>query len=198
MPSGRTHDRITLWGLPWVVLASYGLVRSAELTLIVGLAYLFSGLMFGPDLDIHSVQFKRWGIFRWIWLPYQKTLSHRSHLSHGFLIGTTLRVLYFATFLLMVAALGGAIAVMLFQVKWQWRNWLMMGGQTIQQTYWAEGLALFAGLEIGAMSHSVSDWCGSAVKRYQKQGITGILPKPKKKKAARKRSKIAGKKRRKS
>lgn len=195
MPSGRTHDRITLWGLPWVVLGSYGLTRSSNLTLIIGLAYLFSGLMFGPDLDIHSVQFKRWGIFRWIWLPYQKSLSHRSKLSHGFLIGTTLRVLYFSVFLFVVAMIGVAIAQGFFGFEWNWQAFFIGGGEQVQQKYWAESLALFAGLEVGAMSHSVSDWLGSAVKRYKKQGVAGILPQKKSKRKSSRRRKVSSKRR---
>ena len=42
--------------------------------------------------------------------------------------------------------------------------------------YGTEFLALFLGLEVGAMSHSLSDWGGSAYKRFQKQGIRGLLP----------------------
>ncbi len=175
MPSGRTHDRITLWGLPWVVAIAYALTRNGELTLIAGLAYLFSGLMFGPDLDIHSVQFKRWGMFRWIWLPYQKSLSHRSNLSHGFLVGTTLRVVYFSVFLLIVGVVTVAIAQSLLGFEWNWRAFFITGGQQVQQNYWAEMLALFVGLETGAMSHSISDWTGSAIKRFKKKGFAGLF-----------------------
>jgi uncharacterized metal-binding protein len=175
MPSGRTHDRITLWGFPWVVAIAYLLTHNGELTLIVGLAYLFSGLMFGPDLDIHSVQFKRWGIFRWIWLPYQKTLSHRSSLSHGFVVGTTLRVIYFGLVVLAVAVVGVAIAQGFFGFTWNWQAFVIGSGQQIRQHYGREILALFAGLEIGAMSHYVSDWLGSTVKRLKKKGLASIF-----------------------
>ncbi|AFY39543.1 Protein of unknown function DUF2227, metal-binding protein [[Leptolyngbya] sp. PCC 7376] len=196
MPSGRTHDRITLWGLPWVVAIAYILTRNGELTLIVGLAYLFSGLMFGPDLDIHSVQFKRWGMFRWIWLPYQKTLSHRSSLSHGFLVGTTLRVLYFSIFLLVVGIIGVAIAQGVWGFDWNWRSFFVVGGQQVQQNYWAEVLALFAGLETGAMSHSVSDWTGSTIKRFKKKGLAGIFEQKKtKRKSSRRRRASSSRKR---
>ncbi|MGB2925400.1 MAG: metal-binding protein [Limnothrix sp.] len=197
MPSGSTHDRITLWGLPWVVAIAYFLTRNGELTLIAGLAYLFSGLMFGPDLDIHSVQFKRWGMFRWIWLPYQKSLSHRSKLSHGFLIGTTLRVLYFSLFLLLMAAIIVAIAQGLFGFAWNWQLFFMNGGQQVREDYWPEVVALLAGLETGAMSHSISDFIGSAAKRYKKSGFSAILPPKKKKRTSTRRSKSTTKRSRK-
>jgi uncharacterized metal-binding protein len=48
--------------------------------------------------------------------------------------------------------------------------------------YSSEFIALFLGLELGAMSHSLSDWTGSAYKRYQKQGVKGIFPRGKIKK----------------
>lgn len=94
MPSGLTHDRITLWTLPWIVGITYGFTRNGEVTLILSGGFLFSGLMFGPDLDIHSIQYKRWGFLKGIWLPYRNFLRHRSIFSHGLIIGTCVRVLY--------------------------------------------------------------------------------------------------------
>ncbi len=64
MPSGRTHDRITLWCLPIVAVGTYMLTQQLPWMLIASGGFLFGGLMFGPDLDIHSVQYKRWGILR--------------------------------------------------------------------------------------------------------------------------------------
>ncbi|GAB1539762.1 hypothetical protein NUACC21_24290 [Scytonema sp. NUACC21] len=131
--------------------------------------------MFGPDLDIYSRHYQRWGFFRFIWLPYQKSLRHRSFLSHGPIIGTTLRVIYLST-------LVGLLAIVIFFIAEKlWR--VELGWQTLGQTavkaflqYSTELLALFLGLELGAMSHSLSDWSGSAYKRFQKQGVRGLLP----------------------
>ncbi|MGH2414915.1 MAG: DUF2227 family putative metal-binding protein, partial [Microcystaceae cyanobacterium] len=44
MPSGRTHDRITLWSLPWIGGISLLLTHDGEITLIIAGAFLFSGL----------------------------------------------------------------------------------------------------------------------------------------------------------
>ncbi len=192
MPSGQTHDRITLWGLPWLVLCIYATTRSSKLTLIVGGAYLFAGLMFGPDLDIHSVQFKRWGCLRWIWLPYQKSLNHRSVLSHGLLIGTTIRILYLAAIVLMLGVLGIALAQVIWNFDWNWRSALVTGTQTLYQNYRLEAIALFVGLEIGAMSHAFSDWLGSMLKYSRKQGWTAMF------KANSSKSQIQRKRRRKA
>ncbi|MDZ8024213.1 MAG: metal-binding protein [Nostoc sp. ChiQUE01a] len=181
MPSGRTHDRITLYALPFVAGVTFWQTRSSNATLLVAGGFLFGGLMFGPDLDIYSVQFQRWGFLRWIWLPYQKSLRHRSFLSHGPIIGTTLRIIYLGCLLAILAIFILVIA----QKLWNFSFTLQDLGGTIGRSlldYDTEYVALFLGLELGAMSHSLSDWSGSAYKRFQKQGIRGLLPRGKIKK----------------
>lgn len=167
MPSGRTHDSITLYALPVVAGVSFWQTRSGNLTLLVAGGFLFGGLMFGPDLDIYSLQFQRWGFLRWIWLPYQKSLRHRSFLSHGPIIGTMLRVLYLGTLLGILAVVGAKLGNVTF-------NWADLGRSLF--LYGGEFFALFLGLELGAMSHSLSDWGNSAYKRVRKQGIQALLP----------------------
>ncbi|MBU7582189.1 MAG: metal-binding protein [Nostoc sp. TH1S01] len=181
MPSGRTHDRITLWALPLVAGVAFWQTRSSSVTLLVAGGFMFGGLMFGPDLDIYSRQYQRWGYLRWIWLPYQKSLRHRSFLSHGPIIGTTLRVIYLFCLLAIAAFIILIIVEKLGNTTF---NWPALG-KNIQRSlvgYGTEYLALFLGLELGAMSHSLSDWCGSAYKRMQKQGICGLLTSSKVKK----------------
>ncbi|TAF04516.1 MAG: metal-binding protein [Nostocales cyanobacterium] len=174
MPSGQTHDRITIWSLPVVAGVTLVLTRSSKVTLLVAGGFMFGGLMFGPDLDIYSRQFQRWGFLRWIWLPYQKSLRHRSFLSHGPIIGTTLRVVYLTTFLAVVAILVLVIFAKLGNVTLNWGEVWGSVGRTLSIHY-GEFFALFVGFELGAMSHSLSDWTGSAYKRFQKQGIQGLL-----------------------
>lgn len=169
MPSGRTHDRITLMSLPWIGGLSYLLTRQGELALIVAGAFLFSGLMFGPDLDIHSVQYKRWGIFRWLWLPYRSLMSHRSPLSHGLIIGTVLRLLYFLGFLSIISILGMAIAQFIWGFDWNWQQVGRQIFQSLQGQYLAEAIASVIGLELGAMSHTASDWLVSTYRSSVKK-----------------------------
>lgn len=169
MPSGKTHDRITLWTLPWIVGGTLILTRNGELTLIVASAFLFSGLMFGPDLDIYSIQFKRWGIFRYLWLPYQKLFRHRSFFSHGLIIGTVIRLFYFLSILVILATFFVAIAQLFFGFYWNWQVFILNSFNLIKQEYYQEAIALFAGLELGAMSHVLSDLLGSMYKRRQKK-----------------------------
>lgn len=184
MPSGRTHDRITLWALPFVAGVTFVQTKSGNLALLVAGGFMFGGLMFGPDLDIYSRQYQRWGLLRWIWIPYQKSLRHRSFLSHGPIIGTTLRVLYLGSIAVIVAIVGLAIAQKLGNRSWSWQVWSETVGRSLTN-HSTEFLALFLGLELGAMSHSLSDWSGSAYKRVQKQGIRGLLPRAKMKKRKR-------------
>lgn len=175
MPAGRIHDRITLWGLPLcgglTLLAS----GTSAATLIVCSGYLLGGLLLGPDLDIHSRPYKRWGWFRWIWLPYQKSVRHRSFWSHGFLVGTTLRVLYLGLWFLGLMSLGlllwaGTIAGggwwPMFQTQLQT---LFQGCVLFFQRYTPESLLLFLGLEMGSMSHSIADHLISAWKRSRRR-----------------------------
>lgn len=179
MPSGKTHDCITLWSLPFVASVTFGLTKNGNLTLIVSGAFLFSGLMFGPDLDLHSLPYMRWGPLRWIWIPYQKTLRHRSLWSHGLIVGTTLRLLYLASWLgvLGVSTLG--IVQVVWSVEWNW--YLLAQWIKVSTQYKTEWIALYLGLELGAMSHSVSDWGSSVYKRFNKHK-EDVLPRTKMKK----------------
>jgi uncharacterized metal-binding protein len=98
MPSGKIHDQITVVGAiviapVWYIFAPAPTNLTAGLCLVG--ATLFSGLMLSPDLDLNSSIYSRWGPFRYLWWPYQKAIPHRSKLSHSYLLGPALRVLYF-------------------------------------------------------------------------------------------------------
>ncbi|HEY9900338.1 MAG TPA: metal-binding protein [Pantanalinema sp.] len=110
MPSGRTHDRITyLFALP-AAWAAYAYAGSLVHALLAAAGVLFGGLMFGPDLDVKSVQYYRWGPLRWIWWPYQRMFRHRSVWTHGVIASLAVRLAYFT----LVVAVAGAIAYALF------------------------------------------------------------------------------------
>lgn len=162
MPSGRTHDRITWLSAPLIVAGAWALGAGWSSLWSVGAAYLFGGLMFGGDLDIHSVQYRRWGWLRWIWLPYRRLVSHRSIWSHGLFVGTIVRLAYLGT----IAALVGLLVLLGGGVWFGLRADL----RTLTLYTWAIAnrdplLWMLVGLEAGAMSHSLSDWTGSGLKR---------------------------------
>ncbi|MGQ4647557.1 DUF2227 family putative metal-binding protein [Lyngbya aestuarii] len=176
MPSGQTHDRITLWSLPVVMGLTLVLTRSSDLTLLVSGGFLFSGLMLSPDLDLYSRPFKRWGWLRWIWIPYQKGMRHRSMLSHGPIIGTTLRIVYLASWIVGLGVLGLVIIDLFRDVSWSWQQVTTEVIAFVFKYCW-QLVGLFAGLEMGAMTHSLSDWTNSAYKRWQRarQKSKGLL-----------------------
>lgn len=167
MPLGSTHDRITLWTLPVITLGTGVLSRDAAVTLAVGSAYLFSGLMFSGDLDIQSRQYQRWLWLRWIWLPYRRLMRHRSLWSHGPFLGTGLRVIYLGVWILLgvmaVLGLGHWCDLWLWQPH-LWREWIenqiLIRGELL--------LWIGLGLELGSTNHSLSDWLVSRWKRWRK------------------------------
>jgi uncharacterized metal-binding protein len=185
MPSGVVHDRITICLLPWVAGITYGTTQSAELTLSLSSGYLFSGMMFGPDLDIYSLQYKRWGAIRGIWLPYRKFLHHRSVFSHGLILGTCVRVMYLLTVIFLLSIFWVAIAQLCFGFTWNWQDFVGEQLHLLFEQYPRETIALLIGLEIGAMSHSLSDWINSHRKQRLKNRASKVKGKPKKLRPAR-------------
>ncbi|MBO9539572.1 metal-binding protein [bacterium] len=103
MPSGRTHDRITYLAALPVAWGAFAYAQSALHAALAAVGVLFGGLMFGPDLDVKSVQYYRWGPLRWIWWPYQRMFRHRSVWTHGVIASLAVRLVYFA---LVIAGLG--------------------------------------------------------------------------------------------
>lgn len=160
--------------------ATFGQTRSSSLTLLVATGFLIGGLMFGPDLDIYSRQYQRWGWFRWIWLPYRKLMRHRSFWSHGPIVGTVLRLAYLGVWLSAVAWVCVAIASLLGYPLLDWATASQRSQEWILQ-YSPEIMAACLGLEFGALSHASSDWLGSTYKRYKAHGWRGVWKAPAKK-----------------
>ena len=92
MPSGKTHDAITFLLTAPAFGAAYFALHDIVTATAVTAAFLFGGLMFGPDLDTASKQYSRWYIFRFLWFPYRVFFKHRSRWSHGLIFGTLFRV----------------------------------------------------------------------------------------------------------
>lgn len=59
--------------------------------------YLFGVVYLSPDVDSRSSPFHNWGLFRGIWIPYQRLGRHRGS-SHT-VTGSVLRMAYFGVFL---------------------------------------------------------------------------------------------------
>jgi uncharacterized metal-binding protein len=172
MPSGKTHDRITLFLAAPVAAGTYLLTRDWTLTMIATVALLFGGLMFGPDLDTQSVHYTRWGPLRFLWWPYKVALAHRSRLSHGILFGTIIRIIYFLLIATILVAAGmlardwylNQASASSVQVQDAFtRVWEVI--KPIRRDYL---IAAFAGLWLGAASHTASDVLGSFYKNVKR------------------------------
>jgi uncharacterized metal-binding protein len=171
MPSGKTHDLITILIAIPTFIGMWKLTGNLSLTVLVTCATIFSGLMFGPDLDTQSVQYTRWGIFRFIWFPYKVVFKHRSMWSHGILFGTLIRVLYFSGVIALLVCGAVYLRAMLTSgsppsiddVRASWSTIETYLTETVSKhTLWA----IFAGLWWGAASHTISDIASSMWKKF--------------------------------
>lgn len=169
MPSGKTHDAITFLLVAPTFAVAWKATESVPLAAVVTFGMLFGGLMFGPDLDTVSKQYSRWSVFRFLWYPYQAFFAHRSRWSHGLIFGTLLRVIYFMGVLTLVsfaaayllAAYTGGDLPRLVEFTRTWQDI----GEHIRANFGEYALpALFAGLWLGAASHTITDMAGSFIK----------------------------------
>ncbi|MCA1592605.1 MAG: metal-binding protein [Acidobacteria bacterium] len=172
MPSGKVHDAITLILAPPTFAAAWGATGSWALACVATCAMLFGGFMFGPDLDIQSRQYTRWGVFRFIWWPYKVVFRHRSRWSHGIIFGTLIRVVYFTGVLVLLVCAGIYLRAALVAggISPDW-NEVARAGRAIESNVLSYGidkslvLAVLAGLWWGAASHTLADVGWSVVRK---------------------------------
>jgi uncharacterized metal-binding protein len=169
MPSGKIHDAVTFLLVAPTFAATWKITESVPLAVVVTTAFLFGGLMFGPDLDTQSKQYTRWNIFCFLWYPYQAFFAHRSRWSHGLIFGTFLRVVYFMgamtllSFIItyILAAYSGGTVPDLMEFARTWRQI----GEYVRSNFGEYAFsAAFIGLWLGAASHTLTDMAGSFVK----------------------------------
>jgi uncharacterized metal-binding protein len=155
MASGKNHDLSILLTSPIVgIVGVY--YYSPELGIIAASAHLLAGLYLSPDLDLVSKPFKRWGILKLFWIPYQKLIPrHRHWLSHGVIVGSTVRLLYLSALLSPL--------------------WFLFPG--LQQVQWAisweKAIAFFLGVELSALNHLLLDGLLLPLPRKIKQRLKG-------------------------
>jgi uncharacterized metal-binding protein len=173
MPNSGTHDTITVITAAGVLaVEEYYHLGQPLLSLVVSGAVLFSGLMFSPDLDLNSRPYQRWGPFKGLWWPYQKALPHRHLLSHGLLIGTICRLIYF-TVVSSVMLMACASVYRLVR-----NETIDISGQAAAILEWLFGLcdaltfpqmaAILGGLWLGELAHVVPDYTSSWWKRCRR------------------------------
>jgi uncharacterized metal-binding protein len=169
MPSGRTHDAITFLLAVPSAMAAYAATRSVASAVVTAAAFIFGGLMFGPDLDTVSRQYSRWWILRYLWFPYRHFFKHRSRFSHGLILGALIRVVYFMGVLTAIAfaatytwaAYSGGKLPNFVEFSHVWRS----AGDIIKSRAGENFLLfIFLGLWLGAASHTFTDMAGSFIK----------------------------------
>jgi uncharacterized metal-binding protein len=110
-----------------------------ELGTIAAAAHFLGGYWLSPDLDIKSRPFLRWSILRFIWIPYQRLIPHRSPLSHAPVLGSLLRLAYLA------ACLSPLWLVFPDLQRVQWA------------VDWMKVAAFLVGIELSALNHLLLD-----------------------------------------
>lgn len=175
MPSARTHDLITI--ATGVVLAPityrtlseralFGDADAMGLTIWLVGAHLISGMLFSPDLDLDSAIDDRWGILRWIWLPYMRVIPHRHFWSHSLIFAPLLRLAYFyfvITGLIFLAVWGlAALGVVVPDYHLQ----LFMALRRLIAANPEVSVALLVGFCSGSAAHTIADWAVTSGKKF--------------------------------
>lgn len=162
MPSGTSHDAITILLSAPVAVGAYAITRDLPTAVVAAIAFIFAGVMFGPDLDTKSKQYSRWGPLRLLWIPYRTVFRHRSRWSHGLIFGTLFRVVYFLgavtviTFAAYAAysyiASGLVPSSTTFVRGWEWIGSAAGSGSAMEVL-----LTVLLGMWLGAASHTLTD-----------------------------------------
>lgn len=183
MSDGRTHTNITYISAIFLFTLSYYLI-GLTYSLFFIIAYIFAGLMFSGDLDTHSIQYKRWGFLRFIWLPYRKIFNHRSRFTHGAILGTFVRIIYLLTFLVLLLAiiLFFYLIILYFMSKQNSSFFTPLFSQiknsfsifkevffNIVKKYPKYIFSVLVGLVLGALSHDLTDSIDSEIKSFRKK-----------------------------
>ena len=169
MPSGKTHDAITIALAAPVLAAAFVATGDIWLATVVTVGFLFGGLMFGPDLDTTSKQYSRWKFLKLLWFPYRNFFKHRSRWSHGLVFGTFLRVVYFMGVATAIAFLATYVYTIYVGADlpriWDFaRAWSRLREYTDLALGVHGALALFVGMWTGAASHTLTDIAGTYIK----------------------------------
>lgn len=91
---GRIHRRssVLVGVLAFIVMMI--LCQHLALSAFVSISIVIAEYYFSPDLDTRCRAIRSWGLFGWIWKPYQKAFPHRSFFTHSPIVGTFIRLAY--------------------------------------------------------------------------------------------------------
>lgn len=181
MPDARTHDVITvatgaaIAPLAYTYLSEQLLLAhptAMALTIWLTGSHLVSGVMFSPDLDLDSAIDDRWGIFFWIWRPYNRIIPHRHFWSHGLVFAPLLRLAYFY---LVVTGLLFAWVWLLAQLGVVVENYPLRLYYALRELLAANPgptLAVLVGFCLGSAAHTIADWLVTNGRRFL--GLFGV------------------------
>jgi uncharacterized metal-binding protein len=169
MPSGKTHDAVTVILAVPIFAAAYVMTIDIWISAVVTISFLFGGFMFGPDLDTGSTQYSRWKFLKILWFPYRSFFKHRSRWSHGMIFGTFLRVVYFmgvsTCAAIFVAYIYTSFAGRSLPSVWEFPAvWASVRGYSDHLLGPWGIVAVFAGLWSGAASHKFTHMAGTYIK----------------------------------
>tara|TARA_Y100001968_G_scaffold33800_1_gene25979 strand:+ start:4138 stop:4596 length:459 start_codon:yes stop_codon:yes gene_type:complete len=149
MASGLEHDKaIKIWTVPLGLCIS--MIFGIDIGVLFSVSFLLGGLWLSPDLDTLSTPLKRWGLLKIIWWPYKKIIKHRSYLSHGILIGTTIRLGYLLGITMLTSYLVSIVTDLHLIIS-------INNLKSIQTLYPEQLLAAFIGIEASAWIHLIKD-----------------------------------------
>jgi len=176
MPSGRSHDAITILLAAPAAVITYGVTRDLLTAVIFAISFIFAGAMFGPDLDTKSTQFSRWGPLRLIWIPYRTIFRHRSRWSHGLIFGTLFRVVYFLGIATLIsfaacAAYSYGTSGTLPNIATFTRGWESIGTMAGSGSTAEILLTILSGMWTGAASHTLTDISITYIKTGRAKGL---------------------------
>ncbi|MFN8671685.1 MAG: metal-binding protein [Candidatus Sericytochromatia bacterium] len=170
MPNGKTHDKVNWILLPPFAYISWDFSKDLVILLLFTVSYLFSSFMFSGDLDLVSSQSKRWGVIRFIWIPYRKFFKHRSKLTHGILLGTIVRIVYLS---LVMSIFYLFLYYLTVKYAPTFNNELASKTNNLQNIFINQPkgyfIYIFLGLVAGAFAHTMADEFFSTMKRIFKK-----------------------------
>lgn len=169
MPSGKTHERINGWFIHSLIFISlhilsylqFGVLGLLSSFLFVA-GYIIGTYYLGPDLDIKSRPFYRWGILRFIWKPYQKLFHHRSFWTHSLIISDVIRWAYLLLWLL-------PMLLVLYVTSRELWDMLQQSAANFLNARWWEMSCFLLGISTASALHIIADYIGSSVKRRKQK-----------------------------
>lgn len=163
MASGKTHNKVNYVSfILLMILLVYLGFQSLLLGFFMGLGVFFGTNYFGPDLDIRSSLYYRWGRLRWIWLPYQKMFKHRSIFTHGFIIGDIVRIIYFIL-VLVILLIPISLLTSSLITPLTFKGIIVY----IATNFKYEALFFILGILFSSIIHTITDYATTAYKKMK-------------------------------